>query len=180
MAQKGGPKCQWHRLTHVLLIRLKYQWPLWLRLSSSERAVFLLAVESHVTPGMTPCNINRGFLGCDGGCHTTSLDFLMAQHKSILKIIPNTCKQKWGEQHFTINTPNRVSSVQRLHSDTCHDYADSQAHSSYDVKLGVKHLLNGIRAALQHANSFLSVFMCLNMTWDMPHIAASQWWCRLL
>lgn len=66
MAQKGGPKCQWHKLTDVLSIRLKYLWPLWLRLSLSERAVFLLAVESHVTPGMTSCNIHRDLFGCDG------------------------------------------------------------------------------------------------------------------
>lgn len=173
-------------VTNVLLIILKHLCPSLLRLSPLKRAVFLLAVKSHVTLGMTSCNINIDFRGCDSRCHTTSRDFLMAQHRSMLKIIPNTWKRKHDEQHLFVvalafkAAGSRIWRVEfKTATLTYHNDTDGYAHSSYDVELGVKHLLNGIRTALQHTSMFHLSLPVFSMTCVMAHVAASQWACRL-
>lgn len=85
MVQEGGPKCHWGsnpKCLHTASLRSSllnkqcfyWQWRvLWLQ--EWHHATLIKSLE------------------CNSGCHTTSRDFLMAQHRSMLKIIPNTCNR---------------------------------------------------------------------------------------
>lgn len=87
-------------------------------------------------------------LGRDG-FHTTSRDFLMAQHRSMLKIMPNTCNT--GQRRAALSVHVSWCALQQLkQSKTYQNNADGYSHSAYNVELGVKHIFDGIGAALQN------------------------------
>lgn len=109
--------------------------------------MFLLAVKSHVTPGMTSCNINY-----------FRVRWWFSYH---LPRLPDGAAQQHAEDHPKHLQRGRLFRVcvhwrelEQLNR-PYQNNADGYSHSADDVELGVKDLIDGVGAALRHRRVIL-------------------------